>query len=121
MQLYGIRIFVDDLRTARRFYGQTLRLMQRWAMPEVGAVGYRLGDVTLIVEEENPNGEDGHLVGRFVGVSFSVPDVEAIYREWFDRGVHFTGPPAKQAWGGALAHFRDPAGNILTLVEVRDA
>jgi predicted enzyme related to lactoylglutathione lyase len=117
MHLYGIRIFVDNLRVARRFYGQTLRLTQRWAMPEIGAVGYALGDVTLIVEEENPNGEDGDLIGRFVGASFSVADVEATYREFFDRGVHFTGPPAPQPWGGVLANFRDPAGNILTLVE----
>jgi predicted enzyme related to lactoylglutathione lyase len=32
------------------------------------------------------------------------------------KGVHFTAPPEKQEWGGTLAHFEDPAGNVLTLV-----
>lgn len=86
-------------------------------MPEYGAVGYRAGGIRIIVEEEDPNGEDAALIGRFVGVSFSVDDIEVAYRDLFNRGVSFAGPPVEQAWGGTLAHFRDPAGNMLTLVE----
>ncbi|MEM6665736.1 MAG: VOC family protein [Pseudomonadota bacterium] len=116
MRLYGIRVFVDDFAPARRFYGHTLGLEERWAMPEVGVAGYALGDATLIVEVEDPNGEDGHLVGRFVGISIAVDDMDQSYRALFDKGVHFAGPPVKQVWGGTLAHFRDPAGNTLTLL-----
>ena len=43
-------------------------------------------------------------------VSHSLRTLEA-------RGVTFDGPPERQAWGGVLAHFQDPDGNILTLVE----
>ena len=32
------------------------------------------------------------------------------------KGVVFTEPPEKQQWGGTIAHFRDPDGNILTLL-----
>ncbi|ERN42205.1 hypothetical protein KR51_00011340 [Rubidibacter lacunae KORDI 51-2] len=46
----------------------------------------------------------------------SVPDLDATYRHLSDRGVEFCEPPRAQAWGGTLAHLRDRAGNILTLV-----
>lgn len=32
------------------------------------------------------------------------------------RGVEFLAPPQRMPWGGVLAHFRDPDGNVLTLV-----
>lgn len=56
------------------------------------------------------------LVGRFTGVSFDTDDIERAYRRLFALGVPFQGPPEKQDWGGSLAHFRDPDGNLLTLV-----
>ena len=30
--------------------------------------------------------------------------------------VEFLAPPEKQPWCGSLAHFRDPDGNVLTLL-----
>ncbi|MBP7864147.1 hypothetical protein KA183_20850 [bacterium] len=36
------------------------------------------------------------------------------------RGVDFTQEPSTQAWGGTIATFQDPDGNILTLMESRD-
>ena len=103
MEAYGIRIFVDDIRIARRFYGSTLGFREEWAMPELGAVGFDAGGIKLIVEEENPRGEDAHLIGRFIGISFAVDDMETAYRDMFNKGVHFAGPPQAQAWGGTLS------------------
>lgn len=116
MRLYGIRIFVQDFNAARRFYRETLGLAENWAMPEMKAVGFNAGPAELIVEEEDPEGEDGHLIGRFAGVSLQVDDIDAVYRSLLEKGVHFHGPPEKQPWGGMLAHFDDPAGNTLTLL-----
>ncbi len=62
------------------------------------------------------DGDDAHLVGRFVGASIEVDDIDKAYLELAGRGVAFEGPPEKQFWGGTLAHFKDRAGNILTLV-----
>jgi uncharacterized glyoxalase superfamily protein PhnB len=56
-------------------------------------------------------------VGRFVGVSLEVTDIDATYRTLVERGVQFDAPPERQAWGGTLAHLRDPDGNVLTLLE----
>jgi len=49
-------------------------------------------------------------------VSLRVDDLAATYVELRAKGVTFTAPPEKQPWGGSLAHFKDPDGNILTLL-----
>lgn len=116
MRLYGIRIFVADFERARSFYGETLQLKEKWAIPEAQAAGYDLDSAELIVEQEDSDGEDAGLIGRFVGVSLLVDDIHAVYAQLKQRGVAFQGPPERQFWGGTLAHFKDPDGNILTLV-----
>ena len=116
MKLYGLRVFVDDLDAAREFYATTLGLPVLWDLEPMGAVGFDLG-ATLIVERADPaDAEQVALIGRFVGVSIEVADLEQTYRSLTAAGVVFEGPPEAQAWGGTLAHFRDPAGNVLTLL-----
>lgn len=116
MKLYGIRIFVDDYATARAFYVDTLGLEVSWDMAEHGTFGVNVGGPELIVEQTDPAGADGALVGRFVGVSLQVDDIQTTYEELSGKGVPFAAPPEKQFWGGSLAHFTDPAGNTLTLL-----
>ncbi|HKY95792.1 MAG TPA: VOC family protein [Kiloniellales bacterium] len=116
MRLYGIRIFVDDLEAARHFYERDLGLPVKWTHAKI-AVGYDLG-VDLIVEEVDAEAEenDQALVGRFVGASIAVDDIDSVYETLTAKGVAFVGPPERQAWGGKLAHFEDPSGNVLTLL-----
>jgi catechol 2,3-dioxygenase-like lactoylglutathione lyase family enzyme len=81
------------------------------------AIGFDLGPVLIVEDvssEEDRNERD--LAGRYVGCSIEVEDIQATYSELVAKGVHFTAPPEKQEWGGTLAHFEDPAGNVLTLV-----
>jgi len=56
------------------------------------------------------------LVGRFVGASLRIEDVDSAYASLCAKGVAFTAPPQKQPWGGTLAHFLDPDRNVLTLL-----
>jgi catechol 2,3-dioxygenase-like lactoylglutathione lyase family enzyme len=74
--------------------------------------------VTLSLEGVDPSdAEHRVLAGRLLAVSFGVRDLAAAYRELSAAGVPFEGPPERQAWGGTLAFLRDPAGNVLTLVQ----
>lgn len=116
MRLYGVRIFVDDFAKARAFYGETLGLGEECVSADTNVAGFKLGSNALIIEREDPKGEDGDLVGRFAGISIQVDDIADAYRRLSDKGIPFKGPPTEQAWGGSLAHFGDPAGNVLTLV-----
>jgi predicted enzyme related to lactoylglutathione lyase len=72
----------------------------------------------LAIERLAPESGDNAnaLVGRFLGVSLAVADIQATYEQLFARGVDFLAPPEPMPWGGVLAHFRDPDGNVLSLV-----
>lgn len=45
-----------------------------------------------------------------------VGDLTAVHEELVGKGVEFMAPPQQQSWGGGIAHLRDPAGNIVSLV-----
>jgi lactoylglutathione lyase len=44
-----------------------------------------------------------------------VQDIDATYTALVAAGVEFDMPPTKQPWGGTLALFKDPDGNIFYL------
>lgn len=117
MKLSAIRLFVHELGAARRFYESTLGLRTQHAAP--GHCTFDLGGVTLVLESvaaDAPEDEQA-LVGRFSGVSFAVADIQIAYRQLRAGGVFFSGAPERQAWGGWLATFEDPAGNQLQIVQ----
>ena len=116
MRIRYLRIFVTDLPAARKFYAEILGLPVLWEY-ENKAIGFDL-DVVLIVEDVSSEEDRSEraLAGRYVGCSIEVEDIKATHSDLVAKGVHFTSPPEKQEWGGTLAHFEDPAGNVLTLV-----
>ena len=119
MKLAAARLFVRDLEEARAFYEQKLALRVRAASTEAGYLVFETQSCDLIVERVSPDAphEELALVGRFSGLSFSVPNIESLCEELAARGVRFTGLPQRQPWGGTLATLLDPAGNELQLVQ----
>jgi catechol 2,3-dioxygenase-like lactoylglutathione lyase family enzyme len=117
MELYAVRIFVRHWPETCAFYGTTLGLTERYRNDDIGWAEYDLGGPCLGVELVRPDDNEGNaLVGRFVGVSLRVDDIAEVYESLREKGVRFSSPPEKQAWGGSLAHFQDPDGNTLTLL-----
>lgn len=119
MKLGAARIFVFDLAQAHRFYGAQLGLPLSAGGVEHGYCVYAPGGIELVVEtvaRDAPD-DDQALVGRFTGLSFAVTSIHDVYDRLVAQGVVFTGTPAVQPWGGVLATLRDPAGNLLQLVE----
>jgi catechol 2,3-dioxygenase-like lactoylglutathione lyase family enzyme len=110
----AVRIFVDDIERARRFYRDVLELRETAATPDSAI--FDLDGKNIIVEAVPPDDPEHDLVGRLLAVSFEVDDVGAVYRDLTEKGVRFVQPPEKQSWGGTLAFPCDPDGNILTLV-----
>ncbi len=116
-----IRVFSMPSEWARaaEFYRDVLALDEIYTDPDAGVAVFECGpDLTLgleRVEEDDP--EEWETAGRFTGVSFRVADIARAYETLAARGVLFDGPPEQMEWGGILAHFQDPAGNTLTLVQ----
>jgi predicted enzyme related to lactoylglutathione lyase len=119
MNLGTVRVFVRDISSAKQFYGERLGLPVHADGSENGYCVFRVGTVFLVAEAVGGDApkEEQALVGRFTGVSFDVPDMQAKYDELSSRGVEFTGLPERQAWGGILATLRDPAGNELQICQ----
>lgn len=53
---------------------------------------------------------------KLYGVRIWVDDIQSEYARLRSKGVTFLGSPEKMPWGGTLAHFKDSAGNTLTLL-----
>lgn len=117
MKLYAVRVFVRDWESACDFYENVLELVVKYKEPSLGWAEFDIGGPSLGLERVSKDDEEGNeLVGRFVGISLQVEDIDSVYKELRGKGVPFTRPPEKQDWGGTLAHFQDPARNIITLL-----
>lgn len=118
-----LRVFAFPAQWAdvMHFYGDTLNLRLRSSDDAKGVAVFELGRKdTLSVERADPKDrEEKKLVGRFVGVSIEVDDIRRAYKELTAAGVMFDAAPQAETWGGTITHFRDPAGNVLALVQAR--
>jgi serine phosphatase RsbU (regulator of sigma subunit) len=110
----SIRFFVDQLGFTL-LVDVTFASGNRWvevAPPDGTAV------LALVLPRADWNEE------RFIGnsglVTFLTEDVDAKYREWSERGVHFPIPPRSPAWGGTFCRFEDIDGNAFALAGFND-
>ena len=112
---------VDDLAKAKEFYGQTLGV---FGVEEVGPglLSLRAANGYAVLIYVKP----GHQPAAHTILNFPVDDIEATVDALSEAGVEFehydqgpiktdekgiATPGPKQAW------FRDPAGNILSVIE----
>lgn len=112
MKPCGIRIWTTDLEASRLFYTETLSFTLKIDGARDGWIIIGTPTIDLIVEI---GGKEE--ASRYVGLSFRVDDIHAVYDDLREREVYFVSPPAQQPWGGWLADFKDCSGNTLTLVQ----
>ena len=114
MRLTSVRIFVDDLEKATRFYEDVVGLKRSATFP--AAIVYEDSPSIIVEAADDETRRDG-MLGRFTGVGFETRDAHQLYTDLKSRGVPLHGPPEKQYWGGILLFAKDPAGNTITFVE----
>ena len=119
MQIAYVNVFVSDLDRAITFYQGTLGLDLQFSSPEHGYASLSAGPIRLGLTVPGP--DQPELIGQHTGIGWDVADVEEEHRRLSDLGVSFTMPPAKQPWGGFMAMFADPDGNIYYLDQVSAA
>ena len=146
LRLQSVTIFVRNLPRSIDFYVNALGFelvfdarnhpSRPWAVlapPD--------GETNLTLSAPERDSPDYKLIGRHTHITFITEDVVAKFREWRARGVEFTGTPrlkrlqrgrralaSKSAsaessfeepdpiWGGTFSRFRDPDGNLFSLV-----
>jgi catechol 2,3-dioxygenase-like lactoylglutathione lyase family enzyme len=112
---------VDNIQKAKEFYGKTLGLEVSTG-PE-GTLVLDLAGGTKTLMYPKPN----HQPATFTVLNFPVPSVEKAVDELNQRGVRFevyNEPNLKtdargisRGNGPTIAWFKDPAGNILSVLE----
>lgn len=112
---------VDDLARAKRFYGETLGLK---VSEENGMLTLHIAGDRDILVYPKPN----HTPATFTVLNFPVDDIEVAVEGLTGRGVQFERyegtemeTDAKGIFRGGgpnIAWFTDPAGNVLSVLEV---
>ena len=112
---------VDDLAKAREFYEGTLGLGTEMLDEDNGVMALKLaGDRDVVVYVKGD-----FVPATYTVLNFPVGDVEAAVDELASRGVAFEryeGFPQDEKGivtegGPQIAWFKDPAGNILSVIE----
>jgi len=110
---------VDDIERAQRFYGGTLGLR---TSEDNGLLTLHLagGRDTLVYPKPD------HAPATYTILNFPVEDIDAAVEELTERGVKFERYDgfgqddkgiSRESGGPPIAWFRDPAGNILSVLE----
>jgi catechol 2,3-dioxygenase-like lactoylglutathione lyase family enzyme len=109
---------VDDVPEARKFYGGTLglRVSERYGMLSLHIAGER--DILVYPKPD-------HTPATFTILNFPVNDIEKTVDELAERGVRFeryddSNTDEKGIYRGQgplIAWFKDPAGNILSVLQ----
>lgn len=107
---------VDDIPTAKRFYGETLglSLSEEHGMLHLHIAGDR---DTLIYPKAD------HAPATYTILNFPVADINAAVDQLTARGVSFEKYEGldergiNRAGGPPIAWFKDPAGNILSVLQ----
>ena len=119
-------IVSDDVERSRRFYtevlgGETVRagepsfvkLANGWIIINVG--GAPTEDKPTVTLETPP---DLDRTSSFLNIR--VADIEAVYREWGERGAEFLTPP--QDRGAEIrCYIRDPDGHLIEVGQTNPA
>ena len=115
--IQDIVVFVRDLDRSLNFYvdvlGFELIADKRVTSDGVGwiEVAPPDGSANLALVATKPDSPEYKLIGGYRWVLFMTEDVQAKYKEWSERGVHFASAPDNAAWGGTYTRFEDPDGN----------
>ena len=111
---------VPDVEKAKEFYGKTLGLK---VSEDHGMLRLHLSGGNNVLVYPKPN----HVPATFTILNFPVNDVDQTVDKLSKRGVHFEiydKPDLKtdqkgimRGRGPAIAWFKDPAGNILSVLQ----
>lgn len=105
---------VDDLESAKEFYGQTLGLGLKFDFPNAGMLAFNVGaEEPAIILKDKSKFPDAKPTIWFV-----VDDVQQAYHSLADKGIRFLSEPFRIRTGNAV-EFEDLFGNRLGITDYR--
>jgi serine phosphatase RsbU (regulator of sigma subunit) len=144
LRLQSVTVFVRDLDRSIKFFVEQLGFPLVFQSPKLADRTWAVvappdGQANLTLAVPARDSADYKLIGRHTHIAFITEDVMAKFREWRARGVEFSGTPrlkrlhhaqrtqahdahesseeaSAPIWGGVFSRFKDPDGNIFSLV-----
>ena len=110
----GVIIWTDNMAAMAAFYRDTLGLPLHSERPHF--VAFEWGEMRFSIGEHSGVHGNNAEPDRIM-VNFGTPDIHALYERLTAAGVRFVRPPEREHWGGWVATFEDPDGNLLQLLE----
>lgn len=112
---------VTNLDRAIAFYRDALGFEFVHAAPEFHFAEFKVGDMrfSLAGSDGIDDGGGNHKVGGNTGIGFAVDDLDEAHADLAANGVTFTMEPERQPWGGYMAMFADPDGNVFYLDQMQ--
>ena len=113
---------VDDIQKARDFYGSTLDIKISEEEEGTLSLNFAGGSKALIYPKPD------HSPATFTVLNFPVNDIEEAVNKLTEKGIKFEqyDEPIKtdakgifRGGGPLIAWFKDPAGNVLSILEVK--
>lgn len=116
-------IYVDDGDKAYDFYVNKLgfKVLQDKKFGDSGRflmVVPQGGGTPLMVTTVMPGMVDAQ-VGVQTTIVWETDDIQATYEDLGAKGVEFPQEPTQQFWGGFEATFKDSAGNLFKLLQLK--
>jgi catechol 2,3-dioxygenase-like lactoylglutathione lyase family enzyme len=115
---------VDDIEKAEKFYKITLGLNVTKEHRTIDLLNLHLAGGGTVLIYPKPN----HTPATYTMLNFQVKDIEATVKELKAKGVKFESYDSEnlktdenniaRGFGPTIAWFTDPAGNILSVIEV---
>jgi len=106
-------VHVRDFERAVAFYSDILGLRPEFTDPGFNYARFDVAGMSFAVARDPA--ATGPVEDRQTGIGMVVPDVDAASAELKAKGVRFTLEPGRQPWGGYMAMFADPDGNVFYL------
>lgn len=111
----GLTLWSDNLEGMFAFYNDVLRLPLHSRHDDF--IAFQLGELRFNLGRHSRvrgASADPFRLMPHLGVD----DIHAEFRRLQAAGVEFIRPPEQEHWGGWVATFRDPDGNILQLLQL---
>ena len=113
-QVVGITIWTDNLKRLLLFYRDTLGLTTRSEHEEF--INFQFGEMRLNLglhsRVTGSNPEPYRIM-----INLGVADIHMEHTRLKGNGVEFIRDPQQETWGGWVATFLDPDGNMLQLLQ----
>jgi len=111
----GVTFWTDNLKRLFDFYNDVLQLPLHSRHEDF--IAFELGEIRFNIGRHSEVSGESKDPFRFMP-HLGVVDIHSEAKRLADSGVEFIRQPEQESWGGWVATFKDPDGNVIQLMQL---